>query len=302
MRKDTTKKFLMTEDRYLDKMLSKGVFTFISRKKINRGKNQISYDVIDFRNVFSTNEFTKLNKNNFLALKNIVEKNGKRVEFNMIYCKGNKSHTDFLLGETKVTQELYELVMDYNPSYFKGKKDSSQRPVEDVTWYDAIMFCNKLSVLLDKNLYYEIKDIEYHNDSKSIKNAKVKANEDANGFRLPLEQEWNYAAKAGTNNLYAGTNDPNKLEEYAWFEKNSNKETHPVATKKPNEWGFYDMSGNVWEWCYDKSNNILRNSRVIRGVSWYNQASWLYSDQCKDELPRSSFVTLGFRASASLVN
>ena len=197
---------------------------------------------------------------------------------------------------------LYELVMDYNPSEFKGEEDSSQRPVEYVTWYDAIDFCNKLSILLGKKPYYEIKIIKYIDETQTnIEEANVETNEGANGFRLPLSEEWKYAAKAGTNNQWSGTNDESKLEEYAWFEKNSNYQTHPVATKKPNEWGFYDMSGNVEEWCYDKNNNsLLRDGRVIRGGSWY--------DDHKDEKALSNsahsiggrFTTLGFRVAASL--
>ena len=297
MRKDITKRFLGKENRYLDKMLSKGVFTFISRKKINRG-NQISIDVIEFRNVFSTKFIEISNTNNILDLKikEFVLKNGKRIEFNMIYCIGDESNSKFLLGETEITQELYELVMGYNPSSFKGKKDSSQRPVEAVTWYDAIMFCNKLSELLGKNPYYDIKIEKYHWDGTNIIQANMEINEGANGFRLPLEKEWEYAARAGTNNQWSGTNDESKLEEYAWFKANSNDETHPVAQKKPNEWGFYDMSGNVWEWCYDKNNNSLKNRRVIRGGSWCND----HKEKALSHSIGDRATTLGFRVAASL--
>ena len=301
MRKHITKRFLGKENRYMGTMLSKAIVSFIFRKKINLDVKQISYDEIEFMNVFST-EFIDLNTNNFFfGIKYIVSKNGKRIEFNMIYCKGD--HIDFLLGETEVTQELYELVMGYNPSKFKGEShsNSSQRPVESVTWYDAIMFCNKLSELQDKNLYYEINNIEYHNDGKSIKEASVKINEKANGFRLPLSKEWVSAAKAGTNNQYAGTNDKSKLEEYAWFGENGNSvSTHPVATKKPNEWGFYDMTGNVREWCWDKTN--LLNTRFIHGGSRIDNDKNLCSivHNFSHPLYRHNFV--GFRVSASLVN
>ncbi len=254
MKKDITKKFLGKENRYASKMLSKDVFTFISRKKINRG-NQISIDEIGFKNIFSI-EFTNLNTKNILKngdkIREILSENGNSIEFNMICCIGDESHSDFLLGEIEVSQELYELVMGYNHSWFKGNDDSSQRPVERVTWYDAIMFCNELSILMRKSPYYDIKIEKYHNYSKNIKEASVKINKGANGFRLPLSKEWLYAARAGTNNQWSGTNDKSKLGEYAWFVDNSDYETHPVATKKPNEWGIYDMSGNVNEWCWDK--------------------------------------------------
>ena len=301
MRKDITKKFLGKENRYVGTILSKGVVSFIYRKKINIDANQISYDVIEFGNVFSTSELTKLNKNNFLALKNIVEKKGKRVEFNMICCEGDKSHSDFLLGETEVTQELYELVMGYNPSYFEGK-NSKQRPVERLTWYDAIMFCNKLSLLTNKRPYYEIKGIKYEDQTQTnIKEASVETNEKANGFRLPLEKEWEYAARASTNNQYVGTNDKSKLKEYAWFDKNSRKHTHSVKQKKPNEWGLYDMSGNVLEWCYDLYDNNS-NDRVIRGGGWQNFHMSLRSTFRSKYSPGDRGNAIGFRVAASLVN
>ncbi len=304
MRKDITKKFLGKENRYLGKMLSKEIVSFIARKKINRVKKQIGYDEIEFRNVFSTN-FTNLNTKNLVKsgykIKEVVSKDGKRIEFNMIYCASDKTHSDFLLGETEVTQELYELVMGYNPSYYKGIKDSSKRPVECISWYDAVLFCNKLSELQDKNPYYEIWGITYENKTQTnIKEANVEINKGANGFRLPSEQEWEYAAKAGTNNKWSGTNDKSKVGEYAWFLKNSDNETHPVATKKPNEWGFYDMSGSVWELCF---NEYLMHDRVYyinRGGCWSNHESDLHSAIRIYNLPESRGSGHGFRVSASL--
>ena len=305
MRKDITKKFLWKEDRYLDKMISKGIVAFIFRKKINIDANQISYDKIEFKNIFST-EFTNLNTKNVLEsgdmFKEVMRKDGKSIEFNMIYCKEDKSHSDFLLGETEVTQELYELVMGYNPSLYKGQEDSKQRPMECVTWYDAIMFCNKLSILTNKSPYYEIKVIKYEDETQTnIKKASVESNEGANGFRLPSEKEWEYAAKANTNNLWSGTNDESKLGEYAWFGVVYHKggATHPVAQKKPNEWGFYDMSGNVYEWCYDKYDNTSDN-RVFRGGSWSNDASRLRFAFRSYDSPDYRDAYLGFRVAASL--
>ena len=316
MRKDITKKFLEKEDGYKEKMLSKDIFTFIFKKKINIDTNQISHDEIEFRNVFSTKP-TKTNKKNFFSLKNIVEKDGKRIQFNMIYCEEGafkmgatnydndrkkvvEIESSFLLGETEVTQELYELVMGYNPSYFKAHKDSSQRPVECLTWYDSIMFCNKLSVLTNKSPYYEMKGIKYLDQTQTnVKEASVEINEGANGFRLPLEKEWEYAARTDTNNRWSGTDNANMLGHYAWFKDNSNSETHPIKQKKPNEWGFYDMTGNVAEWCWDAYD---KSRRSCRGGSYLSDSLNLFSILKNPFSIDMLSSNIGFRVSISLVD
>jgi formylglycine-generating enzyme required for sulfatase activity len=146
---------------------------------------------------------------------------------------------------------------------------------------------------------YKISDVE--RAGEHITKAEVKRDENKNGFRLPTEKEWELCAKAGTNNKYSGTNARNKIDQYAWYQRNSVWKTHPVGTKKPNEWGLYDMSGNVWEWCWDlynPENNILK--RVVRGGSCRDLA-----DDCRvanrsgyDADSRS--FNLGFRLCRSL--
>jgi len=297
MRKDSTKKFLMKENRFFGRMTSFSVWDFLNKntqRTIGKKKEkrfEISCELIEFKNIFGT-KATSLNlKNDFLIhrdrVKNVILKGQVSIEFNMIYCHNvyymkeryvperdswewerqnrewerqrngssdiqakieNKIENPFLLGETEVTQKQYEFVMGYNPSEFQDTSkypNAPKHPVENVTLFDCMVFCNKLSELDGLEPYYHVSVVS------KPKNSIEKANWirlGGNGYRLPYDDEWECAAKAGTNNSYSGFNSLDKFEEYAWFSNNSNESTQPVATKKPNEWGFYDMSGNVEEW------------------------------------------------------
>jgi formylglycine-generating enzyme required for sulfatase activity len=211
----------------------------------------------------------------------------------------------FMLGETEITQDLFTHVMGFNESSFQAKnalnwENSSKRPVENVTWYDALIFCNKLSVLLNLKPCYSIT-----NARKSqwwipnIVSAEVTTNPRSNGFRLPLDKEWLHAAKAGSGNEYAGTNEPNDVGERAWFDVNGNGETHLVKGKKPNEWGFYDMNGNVWEWCWDE-DTIYNDCKVIRGGGFGSQISDLKFGSPSPIKPNKFGNTIGFRIAKNI--
>jgi len=139
----------------------------------------------------------------------------------------------FLMDRTEVTQEQYEKLVVGNPSHFKGP----DRPAEQVSWADAAMYCNLRS--RDEGL-------EPCYDEKT-----TKCNFRASGYRLPTEAEWEYACRAGSDARYGFGSDERQLKQSAWYAENSSKKTQPVAQKKPNAWGLFDMHGNVAEWCND---------------------------------------------------
>lgn len=172
---------------------------------------------------------------------------------------------DFYLMKNEVTQSLYDRVMGFNPSEVKGVN----QPVSNVSWYDAVQFCNTLSAIegLDQCYTIDGQDISW-------------SNKRCNGWRLPTEAEWEYAARGGESFKYAGSD---KVDEVAWDASNSDQ-AQPVGQKKANGYGLYDMSGNVWEWVWDSKGDYhsdetidptgLRSIRfrMLRGGSWLDDS------------------------------
>jgi len=234
---------------------------------------------------------------------------------------------NFYIGKYHVTQKQFEEVMGFNPSYFNDEDhpnltgNTDKRPVENVTWYDTVMYCNKLSESEGLDKYYNISDINYYGDvlesegnPDNIKSATVTENEGANGYRLSTEDEHEYAARGGKDGnatTYAGSDN---LDEVGWYWKNSgdkwldgdwegdriinnNSSTHPVGEKEANELGLYDMSGNVWDW----TNTSSGSYRIIRGGSWN-----VFAYRCEvgyirssNSSYRNSTISSGFRLTRS---
>jgi len=221
--------------------------------------------------------------------------------------------SDFYMGKNDVTQAEYKAIMGNNPVHDDGVGDNY--PVYYVSWYDAIEFCNALSQKAGLQPYYKIdKNTKDPNNKSKYDKIKwtVTTNPTANGYRLPTEAEWEYAACGGVKShhgasyKYAGSSD---IDEVAWYKMNSNDKCHIVGEKKPNELGIYDMSGNVWEWCWDWydeynpniSNNptgsISGSTRVIRGGNWFSLAKYCRSAKRNRFRPDPRSDSFGFRLS-----
>ena len=195
----------------------------------------------------------------------------------------------YLIGETEVTQELWEKVMGNNPS---AHQEYTKRPVEKVSWYHAIAFCNKLSKACGLEPCYWVNGVNF--DTLTFDDIPTSSNYywnnaicywNKNGFRLPTEAEWEWAAKGGKSDKWPGTNVERELKDYAWYKANCGWTTHEVKKKLPNGYGLYDMSGNVRDWCWDRYENSTPADgqtdptgpasgflRVERGGSGYDDA------------------------------
>jgi formylglycine-generating enzyme required for sulfatase activity len=235
-----------------------------------------------------------------------------------------QTESAFRMGATEVTQAQYTSVMGGNPSAFSTGADANSRPVEQVTWFDAVDFCNKLSVLENLTPVYTMTSSTQ--SGVHITAATVTSDWSANGYRLPTEMEWMWAAMGadtgnsgavnttGYLNPFAGSTGSNSMNDCAWSSANSGSTTHPVAGKSPNELGLFDLSGNVWEWCWDNNGIPNSNSKAVevgsfvdyrgssvdgggrlrRGISW-NATSVTNLASFGVSTPSGAFSSIGFR-------
>lgn len=203
----------------------------------------------------------------------------------------------FALAAHPVTQGQYLKLVGKNPSRFSW---SDNLPVEQVSWHDAVVFCNRLSERDGLRPCYE------------IQRDRVSITKDGTGYRLPTEAEWEFACRAGTKTRYPFGDDDKALGKFAWFSGNSDGLTHDVGLKQPNAWGLHDMLGNVWEWCEDwYSADYYKESpredprgpatapfRVIRGGSWGVTAGYCRPAFRDWNAPGSRLSYLGLRVAS----
>ena len=216
------------------------------------------------------------------------------------------SHSTFM-GVYPVTQKQFQDLMEFNPSMVVTY---DLCPVDSVTWFSALEFCNKMSEAESLPPYYELKAVRRRANNNAIESAKVNVL-GGDGYRLPTEAEWEYACRAGSVSPWCFGDQVLEVGNYAWYYDNSQMETHPVGRRKPNAWGLYDMHGNVMEWCYDWYGELFYQqcteeeenptgpadgiAKVLRGGAWQFGAEATRCAYRNSSTPDAVAGVIGFR-------
>ena len=258
------------------------------------------------------------------VLSEAVDLSSLEVSSSEVFISGRSGTIQpFVMGQYEVTQQLYFAVMGKNPSYYKtGTEDEEPKewglPVEEVSWYDAVVFCNKLSERMGLEPVYSKggqTDTSGWGEVPTSRDAgwnAITCDFAKSGYRLPTEAEWELAARGGDPEAgaweytYAGTNEESTLKNYAWYsDEGRDSKTHEVGTKAANSLGLHDMSGNVLEWCWDWHGSIEAgtpsggaasgSNRVCRGGHWYSGAFGCSVSYRYGTNPSNSYDDLGFR-------
>jgi len=201
---------------------------------------------------------------------------------NQLQTIANVEINPFEIAKYSVTNQLYELITK------EGRTGEliNNSPKVNVSWYDAIMFCNAISRYTGLTEYYSLAD----------NGMNVQLKPESKGFRLPTDAEWQYACKAGSNS-YQYSN----IDDIAWYNTNSDNRVHSVGEKQPNAMGLYDTLGNVWEWCWDLYDEETYGSyRIFRGGSFEEDERSCGSTTRRKSHPEFAIDDLGFRIAKSI--
>lgn len=294
-----------------------------------RGENLAEVKV---GSIFSSFKFSEENRQ-YLIKQSFIET--ELVPLGIFQRNDNAENTSimtkpYLMGKYPVTREQFRAVLGEDPSHLRFTEEEND-PVSNVNWYQAIAFCNRLSLLECLEPVYDVPGVDFYylnfadipkKDNEVWNN--LTCNWDASGYRLPTEMEWLWAAMgadldsqpnaivegvnvSGFKKKFAGYNGENYIWAYAWTDDNSYEKTHPVGRKSPNELGLYDMTGNVRQWCWDffdvlpdKTLIDYKNSktgakRAIRGSSFDERDSMGILFTRAGETPSRSYFANGFR-------